>query len=109
MPRHECGIMKNTPVTGRRFDKYEPHKYNCISVDDAYILPLLERLSSERFYWHTIDVVGSGLAYYGITLISPESSRRMLVIIADKKELVPLSTLLRKAIEKNCFVIHFGI
>ena len=74
MPKHEFGIMKCAPAKGKIFEKYEPLKYNCISVDDEYILPLLEPLSNELFYWHTIDVTGKGLAYCGITLISPKSA-----------------------------------
>lgn len=109
MPKHEFGIMGLTPVRGRRFDKYEPGKFNCISVDDAYILPLLEQLSETQFYWHTLDVTGNGLAYYGITLISPKSAEAMLNVTADKCELIELSTLLEEAIERNCFVIHFGV
>ena len=109
MPKHEFGIMEYAPVRGKRFDKYQPEKFNCISVDDAYILPLSERLSEEQFYWHTLDVVGSGLAYCGITLISPTGAQAMLNLTADMNELIELNTLLKEAIERNCFMIHFGI
>ena len=37
MAKHEFGIMESAPVSGKRYDEYEPKKYNCISVDDDYI------------------------------------------------------------------------
>jgi len=37
MAKHEFGVMESAPVSGKRYDDYEPQKYNCISVDDVYI------------------------------------------------------------------------
>ena len=37
MAKHEFGIMMDAPQQGTRYDEYEPWKYTCISVDDAYI------------------------------------------------------------------------
>ena len=37
MSKHEFGIMESAPISGQRYDKYEPKKYNCISIDDYYI------------------------------------------------------------------------
>ena len=37
MAKHEFGIMESAPVNGKRYDEYEPKKYNCISVDDDHI------------------------------------------------------------------------
>ena len=41
MPRHEFGIMQSEPIKGERFDEYEPEKYDCITIDDVFIEPLL--------------------------------------------------------------------
>ncbi len=30
MARHEFGIMPQPPEKGKRYDDYEPKKYNCI-------------------------------------------------------------------------------
>ncbi len=109
MPKHEFGIMDQNPVTGQRFDQYEPQRYHCIAVDDDIILPLLERLTDFSFYWHTTDVLGNGLAYCGITLLSPEMSRNVENVIRNIPELYPLSNLLKQAIRDQKFVIHFGI
>ncbi len=110
MPRHDFGIMQTAPKTGKRYDRYEPQKYGCISVDDGVIMPLAEKLGSVRCYWHTLDRAAPGLAYYGITLIPPESLDPMIAIFSsDDDRLSALSALLLKAREENKFVIHFGI
>ncbi|WP_312648942.1 hypothetical protein [Aminipila sp.] len=81
MPRHEFGIMQSKPIKGVRFDRYEPEKYNCISINDDFIEPLLTELLHIDFYWHTIDVPGKGLAYFGITLIPPESLDSLINVL----------------------------
>lgn len=109
MPRHEFGIMQKEPKKGIRFDEYEPEKYNCISVDDDFIEPLLLELSDIDFYWHSIDVPGKGLAYFGITLIPPKALDSLINIISNNPELSLLEELLIEAKADNKFVIHFGI
>ena len=37
MPKHEFGIMQKSPATNKRYDSYEPEKYDCIVIDDDYI------------------------------------------------------------------------
>ena len=71
MAKHEFGIMMDAPQQGKRYDEYEPWKYACISVDDAYLDGVVERLTSIDFYWHTLSVKGKGLAYCGVTLVPP--------------------------------------
>ena len=56
MAKHEFGIMMDAPQQGKRYDEYEPWKYACISVDDAYLEGVAERLTSIDFYWHTLSV-----------------------------------------------------
>ncbi|MGN0548917.1 MAG: hypothetical protein ACI4IM_04910 [Acutalibacteraceae bacterium] len=109
MAIHEFGIMEHEPLVGERFDDYEPQKYNCVSVDDENILALSERLSQIQFYWHSVDITGNGLAYCGITLISPEKANEMLNIIKDIPELSELTVLLNRAYREGKYVIHFGI
>jgi hypothetical protein len=109
MPRHEFGIMKMEPIKGIRFDVYEPEKYDCISINDIFIEPLLSELININFYWHSIDVPGKGLAYFGVTLIPPESLDLFINIIFDSSDLSLLKELLMKAKADQKFVIHFGI
>ena len=81
-------------LVGERFDEYEPQGYDRVRVDDEYILALSERLSQIQFYWHSFDIMGDGLAYSGITLISPEKANEMFSIIKDNPELSELTVLL---------------
>lgn len=109
MPKHDFGIMQIQPQKGKRYDHYEPQKYNCISVDDDDILPLLKKFNEVKCYWHTLDRSETGLAYYGITLIPPESLRSMMEIIWSNHNLSELLSLFSNAERENKFVIHFGI
>lgn len=109
MPNHEFGIIQSEPIKGLRFDKYEPEKYNCISIDDDFVEPLLSELSDIDFYWHTVDIPGKGLAYWGITLIPPKSFDSIIDKIINISELSLLRELLLKAKIDNKYVIHFGI
>ncbi|MCM1505996.1 MAG: hypothetical protein NC177_02520 [Ruminococcus flavefaciens] len=109
MPSHEFGIMPETPKKHKRYDNYTPEKYNCISVDDDYILEISMDLREIKFYWHTLERSESGLAYYGITLIPPESAEKFLEKISGMPELNDLASLLWNAVNQNKFVIHYGI
>ena len=42
--------MIDSPQPGKRYDKYEPEKYACISVDDVYLEGIGERILSVDFY-----------------------------------------------------------
>ena len=109
MAKHEFGIMMNDPQVGIRYDEYEPWKYSCISVDDEYIENVVENLSSIDFYWHTLSVKSKGLDYCGITLIPPGSLKAFIDVIANISELCELKKLLEEALEKNKWVIHYGL
>ena len=109
MSAHEFGIMERTPLSGERYDAYEPEKYGCIQVDDALVEKLDWDLQSVDCFWHTVDKVGKGLAYCGITLIPPASLRSIIAVLDEKRELAALKRLLEQAEREDKFVIHFGI
>lgn len=109
MAKHEFGIMMDAPQQGKRYDEYEPWKYACISVDDAYLEGVVERLTSIDFYWHTLSVKGKGLAYCGVTLVPPCSLKAFIDVVADNSELSELKKLLEKALSNNKWVIHYGL
>lgn len=109
MPKHEFGIMQIVPKQGKRYDEYEPQKYNCISVDDDYVENIVVNLNNIDFYWHTLDVPAKGIAYTGITLIPPTSIQAFIDIIKDMFVLVELKELLEQALVENKWVIHFGL
>ena len=109
MAMHEFGIMNNAPRQNGRYDAYEPKKYDCISVHDDYIEPLLEKLSSVDCFWHTLSRPEKNLAYYGVTLIPPSSLNRFIEILEGTVGTEELIDLLSKAKEEDKYVIHFGI
>ena len=109
MAKHEFGIMLDAPKKGKHYDEYEPWKYTCISVDDDDLANIVERLSTIDFYWHTLSAKRKGLAYYGITLIPPDSLKAFIDVIADISELNELKKLLEQALDKNKWMIHYGI
>ena len=109
MAKHEFGIMDIAPTLKQEYNKYEPEKYHCISVEDEYIGPLLKELSVIPCYWHSLKQEKRGLAYYGITLIPPHSLKEFISVIDSKMQFNELRNLLSKASNDNKFVIHFGI
>ena len=106
---HEFGIMQNAPEQGVRYDEYEPEKYDCISVDDAFLENLDANFNDINFYWHTLDVKGRGLAYCGITLIPPCSIPSFIEVIKDIPALSELKERSEWALRKNKWMIHFGL
>lgn len=109
MPKHDFGIMQIPPQRGAHYNRYEPEKYHCISVDDDYLEPLLGKLKVMKCYWHTVNRPEFGLAYTGITLIPPESLDIFIEIIWNNPKLSELMALLKEAEENGKYVIHFGI
>ena len=104
---HEFGIMLTDPQPGKRYDAYEPEKYNCISVPDEIVENLGDAVLRDLpCYWHTADIPGKGLAYCGITLIPPSSLAMFTDAVGENE---PLQALLTKAAAENRFVIHFGL
>ncbi len=109
MADHKFGIMQTAPNKGKRYDDYEPQKYNCISVNDDYLEDIAASLSDIDFYRHTLDISGKGIAYCGITLIPPTSIPEIISVIDSIFELTELKELLNKAYIEDKWVIHFGI
>lgn len=109
LAKHEFGIMQNVPIPGKRYDEYEPQKYNCISVDDEYVEEIGANLNSVDFYWHTLDRPAKGIAYTGITLIPPTFIQAFITVIEGIAELEELKELLDKAFSEKKWLIHFGL
>lgn len=109
MAKHEFGIMECAPIKGRRYDEYEPQKYNCISVDDEYIENIQLELCVFNSYSHTLDIPIRGLEYAGITLIPPASLDKFISVIEADVNLTPLKNMLCRAKEQNKYVIHYGL
>lgn len=103
--------MPKPPELSKRYDDYEPGKYNCISVNDDLIEPVLIDLQAVKCYWHTLQRPEKGLAYYGITLIPPESMPSLTAVLSmrNNKDYSQLLKLIRQAGETGKYIIHFGI
>ena len=109
MAKHEFGIMESAPISGKRYDEYEPKKYSCIAVDDDYIEGIQEQLLVFDSFCHTIDIPMKGLNYIGITLIPPSSIAAFLTVIGTGSEYAELRNLLIDAKNRNKYVIHYGL
>lgn len=109
MAKHEFGIMEAAPEKGRRYDEYEPQKFNLISVNDDYLEDIIEEFDHIDFYWHTTDIKSKGICYVGITLIPPEALAEFAFVIKDKQGLYELYSLTLEAEKENKWIIHFGL
>lgn len=110
---HEFGIIDT--FSAASFEDYSPEKYPCISVNDTHIQALLRSLSLVKTYFHSLDRPEFGLAYYGTTIISPESFATLLeVVLSAKKinqqeDIIELSQLILQAKRENKYMIHYGV
>ena len=109
MPVHEFGIMPKPPIKRKSYFRYEPEKYNCISIDDDVLFAVSEKLKDIKSFWGKLGNESSGLDYYGVTMIPTESIPSFILIIKDHKEMAEFCKLLAKAETENRWIIHFGI
>ncbi|ACV63007.1 conserved hypothetical protein [Desulfofarcimen acetoxidans DSM 771] len=111
MAKHEFGIFETDPAPEASYDTFEPEKYNCIAVDDDYIEPLLEKLRLLETYSYRISLPIKGLEYTGITLLSPSVLLQFEKIINSTglTGLQVLSDKIEEAIQRNKFMIHYGL
>jgi hypothetical protein len=108
---HEFGILDEFDKCKAYID-YEPHKYNCVSVDDDLINDLIPELSEMKTYFHSFDRPEYGLAHWGITIIPPESLSLFYDAVTSANrsdELRELALKIRQAKEQNKCMIHFGV
>lgn len=111
---HEFGIFDDFDSQKRYID-YTPQKYDCISVDDDIISSIIENLSIMKTYFHSFNCPGQGLAYYGITIIPPESLSLFYDAVTssgyfkNSDELSELASKIILAIKEKRYMIHFGI
>lgn len=114
MPVHEFGIIDNIENVKKSIG-YKPQKYNCISVDDEIIIYLNQDLSIMGTFFHSLERPELGLAYWGITIIPPESLSMFFDVVTSstlyKKsaELNELASKILQAKEENKYMIHFGV
>jgi len=61
LAKHEFGIMQIAPEKGKRYDEYEPQKYDCISVNDDYLEDIVADFNHIDFYWHLNCIIVGGI------------------------------------------------
>ena len=111
----EFGIINEIDYS-KDYGVYEPEKYNCVQIaDDIYVNDWWDRLTLMKTFFHRMDRPAFALARFGVTIIPPESLPMFQeIVITDKRintdsNLVDLANKIREAIERNRFMIHFGI
>lgn len=114
MLAHKFGIIDDGSDLENEI-KYTPQKYKCIKVDDNLILGLIHELALMKTYFHNLSRIEFGLAYYGITIIPPESLSVFEDILLNAKKtltndnLDKLLFLVRNGLENQKHLIHFGV
>lgn len=112
MPCHEFGIIDTISKKLKKYTKYEPKKYNCISIDDeCFTEEIAEKLSNIEMINPCLNEICHNLCYYGITIIPTESleSFKNVIYNEDKSAFEELVILTQKAINENKNIIHYGI
>ena len=106
---HAFGIMDRPPEPGRDYGDYAPERYVCAWAEDDALQEAAEAVSNVDCYWETLDRPSKGLAWYGVTLVPPDSLPALLSALEDRPGLQPVRRLLAQAERAHQFVIHFGI
>lgn len=113
MPYHEFGILMENQIKASY--NYNPSEYQCISVEDDIVMPLVTSFKTLKTFHHSFNQPNLGLAYYGITLIPYDSLGEFQnVLISHKKfaknpEMINLIGLVTMALKNHNGIIHFGI
>lgn len=114
MIKTEFGIIEDINET--QSYSYDPDKYHCVFIDDeVYIDDWWNQLLLLKTYFHSLSRPEFGLARYGITLIPPESLPAFQeIVLSDKRmkqdeNLMKLAETIQDAIQRNKYMIHYGI
>ncbi|UQZ36871.1 short-chain dehydrogenase [Paenibacillus sp. PK3_47] len=111
---HEFGIIGVLGSIGY-YNEYNPQRYNCVAVHDDIINNIAGNLSNMRTFFHSFDRPEHGLAYYGITLIPPESLSLFYNAVTsslcykNSAELGELASKINQAMEEQKHMIHYGV
>lgn len=117
MIKTEFGIIENFDKNGN-YMEYTLEKYHCVAIDDKYLNDwwnALLNMDTFNVYSERILQPQKALSRWGITIISPSSLPILLnIIISDKrykrdKRLRLLASLIQIAIEREKYMIHYGV
>lgn len=118
MAKHEFGLIDHFEEN-KWYNKYEPQKYHCVSVDMKIMDRIFEANQEELMQIKTFAGISTqplhGLDESGITLIPPESLKPFCDVILKANSLLKAPQLfilvekIQQAMEKGKYLIHFGI
>lgn len=115
MIKTEFGIIDEIDLK-KDYSDYEPEKYNCVYIDDdIYINDWWEQLTAMKTYYHNMNRPELALDRWGVTLIPPESLPIFQdSVISDHRiktdsHLIELANKIAEAIDKQKFMIHYGV
>ncbi len=112
---HDFGIIENLNNQIDFDDEYNPEKYNCIAVEDELVSILDEKLFGMKTYFHSLNRPEMGLAYFGVTIIPPDSLLFFYDVVTSSEhlknsdELNKLVLKIQEAIKEKKYMIHYGI
>ncbi|MGG0724906.1 short-chain dehydrogenase [Bacillus mycoides] len=111
---HDFGIIDDFNYQ-KNYNDYTPEKYHCVSIDDDIISSFNQHLSIMKTYFHTFKNPEYGLAYWGITIIPPESLSIFYEAVTssryfkDSVELTELASKIVQATAEQKYMIHYGV
>ena len=118
MIKTQFGIIESFDESGD-YTEYAPEKYHCVAIDDDKYLndwwDFLLEIDTFNVYEAHILQPQKALSRWGITIIPPSSLLKLLnIVVSDKryrrdKELVAFALLIRQAIEREKYMIHYGV
>lgn len=102
---------------------FEDHleKFNCVPISDDIVNELIRFTRGIPTYFGSADRAGDGIDHWGITLIPPESVKRLIDVIEENRETIAagnedeakdidvMLTKLRKAYDTGKYAICYGI
>ena len=108
---HEFGIIEHFSSRIKKYSKYQPEKYNCISIDDDYILPLGEKIYGIKMINPCLNEKCKTLCYYGVTIIPVESLSQFRTVFIEENNHVynQMISLIDRAIDEQKNIIHYGV
>lgn len=116
MIKTEFGIIEKIDEKQNYDDEYEPEKYHCVYIDDdVYINDWWDKLMLMKTYFHNLNRPSYGLDRWGVTIIPPESLATFQdIVISDKRinedeHLVELANTIQEAIDRQKYMIHYGV
>lgn len=109
---HEFAILQGVPAAEDEYDCTMLRWLVSVGVEDEVLESIRERQQFIPTFYGSLKRRGKGLAYYGVTLVPPDSLAAFQDVLEFgdvEKAVMELIALVKLAREQNCYIIHFGI